>query len=234
MLALLEQLNTIQGHDRRVAALRREQTELPVRKERIRARLQEGLDALASAEADTKQRAADIHQLEVEVEALREKINRFRQQQLEIKTNEGYRALVHEIEAHQRLVREAEDRELELMEKSEACKAAAEGCRRDLETARGEVGGEVAELEAREERIGEELAQLEEERRRLIADVDPEWLGRYERILHHVGDYALVPVDNGNCGGCHMKLPAQVINDARRAQSITSCAFCGRLLYWSE
>jgi predicted nucleic acid-binding Zn-ribbon protein len=29
-----------------------------------------------------------------------------------------------------------------------------------------------------------------------------------------------------------MKLTPQAIQDARRAQSVVTCGFCGRLLYW--
>ena len=51
-------------------------------------------------------------------------------------------------------------------------------------------------------------------------------------ILNNKKDAAIVFIESGaHCGGCHMKLPPQVINDAKNASKIVGCNFCGRILY---
>jgi len=82
--------------------------------------------------------------------------------------------------------------------------------------------------------VQQELSGIEADRASRTGGVDELWMGRYDRIMKHVGDAAIVPVDHGTCGGCHMKLPPQVIHDTRRADAITACTFCGRMLYWRE
>jgi predicted nucleic acid-binding Zn-ribbon protein len=51
-------------------------------------------------------------------------------------------------------------------------------------------------------------------------------------VFKHTGDFGLVPVDSGSCGGCHMKLPPQLVQDAKRGTAMISCSYCGRILYW--
>jgi predicted nucleic acid-binding Zn-ribbon protein len=42
-----------------------------------------------------------------------------------------------------------------------------------------------------------------------------------------------VGIERGMCGGCHMKLPIQVVLSCRAQQEIVSCPNCGRILYFS-
>jgi len=65
-----------------------------------------------------------------------------------------------------------------------------------------------------------------------FAQCDPALLAKYTRILKNKRDFAVVLVESGgHCGGCHMKLPPQVIHDARNPQKIVGCNFCGRIVY---
>jgi predicted nucleic acid-binding Zn-ribbon protein len=41
-------------------------------------------------------------------------------------------------------------------------------------------------------------------------------------------------VDHGVCGGCHMKLPAQILVTCQGQQKIVSCTNCGRILYYTR
>ena len=53
------------------------------------------------------------------------------------------------------------------------------------------------------------------------------------RILQNKKDVAVVLVSDSNncCGGCHMQLPPQIINDAKNINKIVNCNFCGRIVY---
>ena len=234
LLKVLEDLLIIQDRDRRASQLRLELKQIPERKSQAEARLEARRAALQQAETDTQHHASAIKQLELEVEGYKEKITRFRQQQFEVKTNVEYKTLEHEIAGHQQKIRGAEDRELELMEQADAIRARLAARRKELEDSQAEVRRECADLDARAANVAQELERQEAERANLVAAADPEWYARYDRIMKHKGDYAIVPVENGACGGCHMKLPPQLIHDAKKAQAVTGCTFCGRMLYWKD
>ena len=96
------------------------------------------------------------------------------------------------------------------------------------------VEKEISDLNAREENLKKELAELESRRTELAGSVDESFRGRYERLLKNKGENVIVGVQHGVCGGCHMKLPAQIIVQCRTAQELTTCTNCGRILYYTR
>lgn len=234
MLKTLQDLLQLQELDRRAIQLRKDLDDIPSRKERTRLRLQDREEAFQKAEAAWKQESLEIKKIELDIDEAKENIRRFRQQQFEVKTNEGYRTLVHEIEVASKKIHGLEDAELERMEKAEQLKEALTRARREVDEERIRVERECAEMDERAAGVQQELSGIEADRAARTGGVDEQWMGRYDRIMKHVGDAAIVPVDHGTCGGCHMKLPPQVVHDTRRADAITACTFCGRMLYWHE
>ena len=55
-----------------------------------------------------------------------------------------------------------------------------------------------------------------------------------ERLLKSKGDNVVVGVDHGACGGCHMKLPAQILVSCQAQKEIVACNNCGRILYYTR
>ena len=45
---------------------------------------------------------------------------------------------------------------------------------------------------------------------------------RYERLFKSKGDNVVVGVDHGVCGGCHMKLPAQILVTCQAQKEIVA------------
>lgn len=234
MLKTLQDLLQLQEIDRRAIHLRKDLEDIPARKERTRLRLQDREEAFQKAEAAWKHESLEIKKIELDIDTVKETVRRYRQQQFEVKTNDGYRTLLHEIETASTAIRSLEDSALERMESAEQFKAVMTRARQEVDDERIRVERECADMDQRSDALRQELAGIEADRLGRIVGVDPQMLAKYERHLKHVGDAAIVPVDHGTCGGCHMKLPPQVIHDTRRADAITACTFCGRMLYWRE
>lgn len=227
----IEQLLVLQACDQDIQRLRRETDDIPRRKQQIESRLAAQQESLAHVEHVLLEKQARIKNLEGDIESARNQIQKFRDQQLQIKTNDGYKALEKEIATAQSVIRKLEDQELEAMEAVEAAKAEVADCRAALAKEQVRVDEEVKVFLARSEGLGGELQAKEEERRALAAEIEPAWLARYERLFAKQGDAAIALVEHGTCGSCHMKLsPAQVV-DARKADTLTLCDFCGRMLY---
>ena len=68
----------------------------------------------------------------------------------------------------------------------------------------------------------------------LAAAVDESALGRYERTMKNRGDNVVVGIEHGVCGGCHMRIPPQIIMQCRGEQELTTCTNCGRILYYTR
>ncbi len=226
----LEALLVLQEKDRKIAKLRREIRDIPARKAEVETQLDKAKARLAEAREAHMQVQSDLKQLEVEVEAHKEKIVRYKNQQMDAKTNDQYRALLIEVATEEKGVSDLEDRELELMERLEASRKAIAEREAELKEEEEGIRDEQEMLVERLEEVNEDLASQIERRAKIASEIAPALLTRYERIFANKGDFAVVRVENGHCRGCNMKLPPQVVNDAINPAKLVGCNYCGRML----
>ncbi|MCX7009340.1 MAG: C4-type zinc ribbon domain-containing protein [Kiritimatiellaeota bacterium] len=231
MSPLIEKLLTLQDRDRKMLQLLREQKDVPARKQLIESRLQAHRESLKAAQEEIQKHTATLKNLEVEIDGKKELIKKYREQQLQAKKNEEYKALEHEITTVQRQIRALEDKEIVEMERMEQLQAVQGEHQQDFQAEEKQVRSEFQVLEQRVGNIQKELDALRAERAGIVCGVDPAWLSRYDRIFQKTGNFAMVPVEKSCCGGCHMTLPPSVVHDARRGTAITTCNYCGRMLY---
>ena len=231
MAKAIEQLLVLQACDQEIRRLRREMEDIPLRKQQIESRLSAHKEGFSQAEHALLEAQSRIKHLEGEIEAARQHIKKFRDQQLQIKSNDGYKALEKEVAMAQSGIRKLEDQELEAMEAVEKARAEVTVRREALSKEQVRVAEEVKAFMDRSAGIGGELAVKEEERKALAAGVEPVWLSRYERLFAKQRDAAIALVEHGTCGSCHMKLSPSQIVDSRKADTLTLCDFCGRMLY---
>lgn len=185
------------------------------------------LDALTAAMKDSKlvRERADS-----EIVDIAAKVEKYKGQQMSVKSNRQYDALTREIEL-------AEQRSLQLqkgMEEAEnrlaTAKTDAEALREQLEVLGEELKERQKELkEVNKEHEKAELG-LQHRREKLVVRLEREDLDRYDRIYRAKGGKAVVPVKRNACGGCFSRVPPQKILELRRNTQIFLCEQCGRIL----
>ena len=226
----MERLLELQACDLEIARLKREMSDIPKRKAQMESALDAQKERVAQAERGLREAQERIKRAEGEIEAARQQERKYREQQLQIKSNDEYRALERQIAGIREQVAGFEDAELADMERVDCCKAEAAEQRAELDRQAQRVEAEIAEFMKQAEGLGGLLEAAEAERPAKAAAVDGEWLARYERIAAKGGG-AIALVEHGACGHCHMKLsPAQVV-EARKPDRLSFCDFCGRILY---
>jgi hypothetical protein len=229
---MLEQLLVIQDRDRRIAELKREQARIPQLLAAVDARVKEESARLENARQGLKHLEAERKKLEIEAESKRTQITKYRTQLSQIKSNTEYQALLKEIGKAEEEIVAVEDHELEFMEQAEQLQPLVKQEQAELKelTTKGET--EKTELQKRAAALTQELTQLTSERDVRVKEVEPDVLERYERLMRSKGDYAIVPIRGGNCGGCHLHIPPQLTHNVKHGSALTSCEYCGRILYW--
>ena len=229
-MSIVDDLLIIQERDCEIRNLENDLKMIPVKKEQEKIKLDGHRKLLADSEALLKQWQAKIKELELEIQTNQQKINKLRQQQLELKTNKEFRAMDDEVKAVIHEISQLEEKQLEMMEQSEKVKLTTLSLKGALSKEEIAVQGEVKVWDSREVELGVKLKELRVVREDAANKVDPEWKKRYEKVFSRK-DRALVSVKDGVCGGCHMKLPRYVVHDTKRQVEIVTCEFCGRLLY---
>jgi len=234
MLETIEKLLILQDRDQQLARVRGELARIEPERQTLAAKAAAATSGLEAAKLRGKQIESDRKKLELDVEAKKAQIEKYALQQFQTKKNDEYRALAHEIELAKEAIVKLEDQQIELMEK-------AEGAQKDVGTAtqasneaKKLVEGQVSALGSREQNLKKELEELQSNREQLLGAVDEGARSRYERLLKSKGTNVIVGVQHGVCGGCHMRLPVQVIVQCQAQQEIVTCINCGRILYYTR
>jgi predicted nucleic acid-binding Zn-ribbon protein len=234
MLEVIEKLLVLQDRDRKIRRAKAELAAIEPQREAMKNKAsgaQQGLDR-------AKQRVNEIEtkrkQLELEVETKKGLIEKYGHQQFQTRKNDEYQALTKEIEHCKADITRIEDQEIELMEQAEQAAKNVAAATQVLKAAQAVVDNEVKQLDQSEQNLKKELAELESNRGELAAAIDESTLNRYERIMKTRGDNVVVGIEHGVCGGCHMKIPAQVIVHCRAQQELSACTNCGRILYYTR
>ena len=205
--------------------------EVPVERAGIEKRIATEEERLQTARRSLKEAEVNRQKMEAEAEQATEKINRLKNQQLQVRKNEEYEALTHEIQALEDTVGRIEDEELTLLDSIDREKEALA----EIET---KVNREIEHLRADVEKVN---SLEKEERDRIDAlktkvdtmreQVEPKLLARYDSLSTQIKrPPVVVPLENQTCGGCHLRVSNEVESSVRNFQAIT-CDQCGRLLY---
>src|SRR5215470_2598139 len=120
MLPDIENLLQLQGVDKEIRRLQDEIAELPKRVAAIEQRLAGTKAQLDKAQAAVKADEAARRKYDTNISDLRGKISKYRDQSLDVKTNDQYKALLHEIQFAEKEITANEDKILELMVNAES------------------------------------------------------------------------------------------------------------------
>ena len=234
MLEVIEKLLILQDRDRKIAMLSEELARVGPQRDAASGSLSAAKQAHEKAIHHAHQLESNRKKLELDVEAKKSLIERYSKQQFETRKNEEYRALAHEIEMCKGAIAQMEDQELEIMEQMDRAKEAITVAQRKVAELTTDAAKQISELDHRGANLERNLAALRANRQELAAVVEATALGRYERLVKNKGNNVVVGVQGGTCGGCHMRVPAQLIVDCRAQQSIVPCPNCGRILYFER
>lgn len=234
MLEAIEKLLILQDRDRKIRRLKGELGHIGPERQMLLSKTEGAQAALDQAKIRLKQTESDRKALELEVETKKQLIAKYANQQLQTRKNEEYRALAHEIDSCKADIFKIEDREISLMEQAEALQKEVGQATQVSAQARKLMEEHLGQLDAREQNLMRELSELETNREELAAAVDLTARGRYERLVKNKGENVVVGVQHGVCGGCHMRLPPQLVVQCQAQQELVTCSNCGRILYYTR
>jgi len=234
MLDIIEKLLVLQDRDRQLFRSDAEIDSIDPEKQRALTKCNATQAALEAARQKTKEIESKRKELELEVETLNGRIAKYSTQQLETKKNEEYQALANEINGCKAKISDLETEMLMLMDEGEEAAAAVKKAETEANDVKKMVDSQVADLDARKTNIGQRIKELEDERDRLAGEIDGRVLASYERVQGLRGENVVVGVAHSVCGGCHMKLTAQVLVTCKAGKELATCPHCSRILYFTR
>ena len=234
MLSVIENLLILQDRDKKIQRVEAELNNIGPERAFLQEKAKAAQTGHEASKTKAKQIEADRKNLELEVEAKKKLIEKYSLQQFQTKKNEEYRALAHEIDGCKEAIVKIEDQQLELMEKAEvAAQEVAAAAKVSAELVKN-VDAQIKALNDREVSLKRQLEELRADHSKLAEAVEEGARARYERLRRSKGGTAIVGIEHGVCGGCHMKLPTAIILGVQGDQELVSCPNCGRILYYSR
>jgi predicted nucleic acid-binding Zn-ribbon protein len=227
----IKNLRELQDADREIARLNAEVAALPKRVAAIEAKLADAKARKQAAEAAIKAGEANRRKYESHIQDLQQKVSKYRDQMLEVKTNEQYKALTHEVEFAQKQIREAEDKILDQMVAAESLDHDLKRAENDLKLEAAEIEEEKNEARARTEEDEKLLGEWNARRDTLRAAISPDTLRHYDRVSKLRGS-GLAEAADHRCSACHVMLRPQVYNDVRSNEHFLICDSCQRILWY--
>lgn len=234
MLDEVRALLILQDRDRRLLELARDLEKLPQEEARARAKLAGDEAAVKAAHDALIQTDLKLKKLELDAGTRKTTIARLKTQQFETRKNEEFQALGHEVSRYEKELDELETKELEVMEEMDAARARQREAEQALAKTKSIVNDDLAAIATRGDRLRADAAEVKAERETLAAAASPDLIPLYERLMKTKNGLALAPMNEGKCGGCHMKLIASTIVAVQSAREIARCEDCGRILYAGE
>src|SRR5437763_264927 len=226
MHADLENLIKLEQVDREIARLSAEVAALPKRVAEIEHQLSDAKAKVEQAKTAIKSQEQKRRGLESDIQSFQQKIAKFRDQSLDVKTNDQYRALMHEIEFAQAEIRKAEDKILEIMEGAELFDRQVKTSEVELKAQSAQVEKEKQEAHALTAKDEASLKELKAERGTLRSGAKGELLDLYDRVLK-ARKTALAEAREQRCTACYVLMRPQKWNELKAEVEIMTCDSCG-------
>jgi len=231
MLDAIRALLILQDRDRRLLAIAKDLEKIPQEEARAKSKLAGDEASVKKAHDELMEAGLKVKKAELDAQTRRTTITRLKMQQFETRKNDEFQAIKHEITRYEAELDAFETKELEAMEEVDQFRTKFNQAEAALAITKGLVNEDLARISERKARDEAERKELVEERTKLAAGISDEILPLYERLMRSKDGLALAPLNEGKCGGCHMKLIASTVINVQSEQQITRCEDCGRILY---
>jgi hypothetical protein len=232
MLPDIEKLLELQVADKEIRKLQEEVAALPKRGAVIEQKLAGTKAHLEKVRAAAKGDEANRKKFEAAIKDLQGKISKYRDQSLDVKTNEQYKALLHEIQFAEQEVRMNEDRILEVMVNVDARDKEVKAAEATLKAETAEIEREKEEARRVTAEDQKKLSEWNAKRDGLRHGISEDVLRQYERVAKFRGT-GLAEVRDQKCMGCQVMLRPQTYNEVRNGEKVMVCESCSRVYYFN-
>ena len=191
---------------------------------------------LAAAKEALTTSLKDRKRYDIDVEQWKERARKYKDQIYEVKTNEAYKALQHEIHTAEAEMAKAEDRLLERMVAAEEYERQVKAAEQALKQIEAATQAERLVIEAEQAAAQKDLERNLADRQQAMSGVPEDLLDHYQRIARRHNGVALAEVREETCTMCRVRVRPHVYQELRRegSEEIFHCESCTRILYCSE
>ncbi|MBQ8863407.1 MAG: hypothetical protein IJ014_01505 [Rikenellaceae bacterium] len=227
----IEALYRLQQIDSKIDEIEKIKGELPLEVQDLEdevAGLQTRIDKI---NGDIEELTALTRQRRRETDEAKMMIEKYEEQQKNVRNNREFDAITKEIEFQKLEIELCAKRLKEYSAEMKVKKKLAEDTEALFAERKIDLDNKRGELEGIENETAEEMAVLRNQVAEAQTKIDERLLSAYQRIRHNMRNgLAVVTVKRDACGGCYNRIPPQRQVDIRQNKKIIICEYCGRIL----
>jgi predicted nucleic acid-binding Zn-ribbon protein len=232
MLEALTSLIALQALDTAADTARKRIAEMPALEKALDKTIADSKAVVDGIKARLAENETSRRALEKETALIDGRMAKFEDHKASVKTNQEFHALNHEIEVAQASKSVLDDQVLELMAAAEDLVTQRKTAEATLATVTAEAEKQRAVLRAERAALDADLARLTGERTAATPSIPAPALAKYEQIAKSRKGIAVSAMVNGICTGCHVRLRPNVEQQVRKADALTQCDNCQRILHY--
>jgi len=188
-------------------------------------------EILTSRKQEMEKLLKDRREAEVTAKQKSEEIQKLGGQLFEVKTNEAYSALQHEIQQKKQENSLLEERILEMMMAEDELKVKIKQAEDELKEGEQQVTANQAGYNKEIARLQKEIADYQQQWDIASQNVRADYLDRYKRLRSAKGGQAMAKIENDICMGCRLSIRPQATIELKKYRGLLYCDNCARILY---
>jgi hypothetical protein len=225
-------LNEMQNLDDKIGKKLILTTQLPTQLKTMKNNVKETQEKVNKTKKALEDNLKDQKNKEMDIQSNLEKIAKYKNQLLAIKSNKEYKALNSEVTHLEKKNSEIDDLRVELMEEEDNLREQLKEETLLFKKAEDELKANQNRIEIQIEEVHLDIENLKEQRNKLTQDLPKEITKRYALLIKHKDRKAVAFNEKGTCSACGFKLRSQLIIEINKGDTVENCENCGRMLIY--
>ena len=230
----IKQLIQLQDYDNKIKEVMKKKSDGPLKIQKLK----EELDWLEMKFREESQKLDSLRkenrELDRAIQDIENKVKKSNIKLTSIKSNKEYTAALKEIEDLKKNKLMTEDKALELMEMTEEIEQRCLESKKKWTKIKKKFEEDKHEIEEEDIKLDAELESLETEKAKCLQATDQEMLKKYLFLMERKSGLAISSVIKGVCQACHMGIPPQKFNELIKGNTLLTCPYCHRIIFWGE
>jgi predicted nucleic acid-binding Zn-ribbon protein len=227
----IEKLLILQDREHVVRRLNEQLESIPRAIQAHEAEIETEKQALQDSKSKLQSLEIQRNDLDTQVGAAQDQVGKYKNQQLQVKKNEEYQALTHEIEILEKKISDWEEEEIGLMLAIDS--EAEEYSKREsvFDSTLSKIQAHIDKLDSKIGEVREQIKGAEGEFSDAKSHVEDSYFTPYDRLASRMKLPVIVTVEQQKCNGCHLRVSNETSELARKGEELTTCDNCGRIVF---
>ncbi len=162
------------------------------------------------------------------------KIEKRKNQLLQLENQKEYHAMMREMDALEKTNRMREEEKVAVNEELGQQKEILVTTQEEINRLESEVKKDEASLNKELSSIHKKLEKLRTKSEGLCKDISVQLLEQYNFIKKKLSHPVVASISDAICNACHIKIPLQTYIEVQKSEFITTCPNCQRIIYWKD